>query len=299
MLVDEYGTRHLRTRIFTTEDGRFLWHRTHLAEAPAITTAAAVPSPNAAPATLDGNTATYTAPGATSLARIVWPPAPVTFPLIPAMTAVGHALRDINGHTGPLDTAGPPPALTRLTRWLRAGDEEEGPARLHRLCTDRMGPTRLNTLAEWCHAAAPGATGDVLLHGEPSLGLTVPAPDGCHAVLLTGETLSRGRPEHDAGWLLGELAEMADVAGRNLPGDSTTAPFKIMAAAFLTARGPAPDDTLLRHSATLRRMAHLLDFAGNVGWSEGITAYADTLTALIDADGRTVLAPLEPNTGRI
>ncbi|MGO4458039.1 hypothetical protein AB4039_12130 [Streptomyces sp. M-16] len=299
MLVDEYGTKHLRTRIFTTEDGLFLWHRTHPAGTTATATGAVVSSRNTAPATIDGNTATYTAPGAKSLARMVWPPAPVIFPLAPAMSAVGHALSDINGHTGPLDTAGPPPALARLTRWLRAGGEEEGPARLHRLCTDRMGPTRLNTLAEWCRAAAPGTTGDVLLHGEPSLGLTVPAPDGRHAVLLTGETLSRGRPEHDAGWLLGELAEMADVAARHLPGDSTAAPFTTMAAAFLTARGHTPDNTLLRRSATLRRMAHLLDFAGNVGWSEGVTAYADTLAALVDDDGRTVLAPLEPNTGRI
>ncbi|MET8753104.1 hypothetical protein ABZW32_23810 [Streptomyces sp. NPDC004667] len=294
MLVDEYGTRHLRTRIFTTEDGRFLWHRTHLSAETTATTTPIVSSKNTAAATFAGNTVTYTAPGAKSLARIVWPPALVTFPLVPAMHAIGHALRDINGHTGPLDAAGPPPALARLTRWLRAGSEDEGAARLHRLCTDRMGPTRLNTLAEWCHAAAPGATGDVLLHGEPSLGLTVPTRDGGHAVLLTGESLSRGRPEHDAGWLLGELAEMADVAGRNLPGDSTASPFKIMAAAFRTARGPSLDDALLRRSATLRRMAHLLDFAGNVGWSEGVTHYADTLAALTDADGRTVLSPLEP-----
>ncbi|MEU6893017.1 hypothetical protein ABZ934_14685 [Streptomyces sp. NPDC046557] len=300
MLVDEYGTRHLRTQIFTMADGRFLWRRRHLAGGTAGATAARGKSAeqlgssrNVASAAFDGDTVTYTTPGAKSLARIVWPPSPVTFPPGLVMSAIGHALRDINGYTGPLDASGPPPALERLSQWLRGGRKEEGAARLHRLCTDRLGPTRLNTLVEWCHGGSPGTTGEVLLHGEPSLGLTVPDPDGRHAVLLTGESLSRGRPEHDAGWLLGELAEMADVESRNLPSESATSAFKVMAKAFLAGRGHTLDGALLCRSATLRRMAHLVDFAGNVGWSAGIAGYVDILAALIDEDGQTVFSPLE------
>ncbi|MFE1557401.1 hypothetical protein ACFW6V_20785 [Streptomyces sp. NPDC058734] len=313
MLVEEYGTSRLRTRILTAPDGRYLWQRTHLTGTPPDRTAHRLaPSPNVAAATFDWDTetetetashtashtapytASYTAPGATSLARTVWPPAPAPFPLGPVMEAVAHALRDIRDiRESPLPpgTTGPPPALDRLGRWLRTGAGPEGAVRLHRLCTDRLGPTRLATLAQWCRDAAPGGADDVLLHGEPSLGLTVPAPDGRHTVLLTGETLSRGRPEHDAGWLLGELAEMADVAARNLPDPSAPAPFRLMAGAFLTAYGAAPDDTLLCRSATLRRTAHLLDFACGVGWSAGIGTYADVLAGLAD-DARSVLAPL-------
>ncbi|MGE7385926.1 hypothetical protein ACQKM2_10680 [Streptomyces sp. NPDC004126] len=299
MLVEEYGTGRLRTRIFTAPDGSYLWHRTDLTGTPPHRFAHPFPSPNVAAATFDWDTetetetASYTAPGATSLARTVWPPAPAPFALGPVMEAVAHALRDIGRHPFPPGTAGPPPALDRLGRWLRTGAGPEGAVRLHRLCTDRLGPARLGTLAEWCRDAAPGGPDDALLHGEPSLGLTVPAPDGRHTVLLTGETLSRGRPEHDAGWLLGELAEMADVAARNLPDPSAPSPFRLMAGAFLTAHGAAPDDVLLCRSATLRRTAHLLDFAGSVGWSAGVSAYADALAALTD-DPRSVLAPLTP-----
>ncbi|AZM89784.1 hypothetical protein [Streptomyces sp. W1SF4] len=302
MPVEEYGTSRLRTRVVTAPDGRYLWHRTHLTGTPPDRTAHRLtPSPNVAAATFDWDTetetetASYTAPGATSLARTVWPPtpAPAPFALGPVMEAVARALRDIGRRPLPPGTTGPPPALGRLGRWLRTGAGPAGAVRLHRLCTDRLGPARLDTLAQWCRDAAPGGPGDVLLHGEPSLGLTVPAPDGSHTVLLTGETLSRGRPEHDAGWILGELAEMADVAARNLPDPSAPSPFRLMAGAFLTAYGAAPDDTLLCRSATLRRTAHLLDFAENVGWSAGVSAYADALAGLTDAP-RSVLAPLTP-----
>ncbi|RST00479.1 hypothetical protein EF910_31760 [Streptomyces sp. WAC07149] len=316
MLVEEYGTSRLRTRVFTAPDGRYVWHRTHLTgTAPDRTAHRLAPSPNVAAATFDWDTETetetasrtashpastasytvsYTAPGATSLARTVWPPTPAPAPFaLGPVVAVAHALRDIGRSPLPPGTTGPPPALDRLGRWLRTGAGTEGAVRLHHLCTDRLGSARLATLAQWCRDAAPGGPDDVLLHGEPSLGLTVPAPDGRHTVLLTGETLSRGRPEHDAGWFLGELAEMADVAARNLPDPSAASPFRLMAAAFLTAHGSAPDDTLLCRSAALRRTAHLLDFAENVGWSAGVSAYVDVLAGLAD-DARSVIAPLTP-----
>ncbi|WP_372408751.1 hypothetical protein [Streptomyces luteireticuli] len=299
MKVDEYGTGQLHTEIFATEDNCFLWRRRHLVGGTATAVAVGIrdaefldSSPHLAVGRPDGDTVVYTAPGSRSLARIIWPPAPAQLPPTAAMTTVGRALRDLNTCTTPLTAPGPPPALGRLSRWLRTGDGKDGAARLHQLCTDRMGPTQLRTLDDWCHAASAGTTGHVLLHGEPSLGLVVPGPDGHDTVLLTGESLCHGRPEHDMGWLLGELAEMADVAARHLP-DGTTTPFAAMAEALSAGRDWTPDPVLLGRTATLRRMAHLVDFAGHVGWSDGITGYVDTLAALVGDDGRTVLSPLQ------
>ncbi|MFC9219971.1 hypothetical protein ACFT8W_04100 [Streptomyces hygroscopicus] len=246
--------------------------------------------------TRSGNTFSYLSPGDRSLAQTIWPPGRVSVTpelATGAMQAVGRALRDLAAYrAGMPGVSAAPPALSRLDRWLRQGGTGENSTRLHELCRSRLGESRLRVLKEWCREPAEPAPGHVLLHGEPSLGLIVPAPDGPGAVLLTGETLSRGPREFDAGWLIGELAEMADVARHHLPaaGELELPPFDTMAAALLEGCGGSMELTPLGRVATLRRLAHVVDFATYVGWNPGVGAYVEAIAELVDSDGRPALA---------
>jgi hypothetical protein len=180
----------------------------------------------------------------------------------------------------------------------------EGAERLHELCRSRLGLRRLTVMREWCGALTEGGGSErhTVLHGEPTLGLVVPASDGSKSVLLTGETLSHGPPEFDVGWLLGELAEMADIARRHLPADARVPPFPSMAAALLEER--ADQDAVLGRAllgrvATLRRLAHAVDFAAYVGWNAGVEAYVETLTDLVDSDGQQTLTQILDAAGGV
>ncbi|MFD7505243.1 hypothetical protein [Streptomyces sp. NPDC059850] len=297
----EYGTRQLRTRITSREDGRFLWSRERLVAGPVPDAAPAAPEvgPYVLLGTRSGHTVDYLAPADQSLAHTVWPPGqgPVApEPATAAMRAAGRALRDLAASRSAFPgVSGAPPALSRLVHWLREGGDGEGSARLHALCASRLGASRLDVLREWCRELTEPHRRPVLLHGEPSLGLIVPVPDGAGAgpgaVLLTGETLSLGPWEFDPGWLIGELAEMADIGRRHVPAERRTElpPFDAMAAALLEARDDAPDLALLGRVATLRRLAHVVDFATYVGWNPGVGAYVEALADLVDGEGRPAL----------
>ncbi|MFJ5222105.1 hypothetical protein [Streptomyces sp. NPDC088400] len=297
-----YETRQMRTRITPLVDGRFRWTRQRLAGGldtpPGQVTAGAGTSPYVLLGTRSADTVTYLVPGGRTLAEIVWPPDRFNGSselATSALRSTGRALRDLAACPAPFPgTPAPPPALTRLTRWLDGEGTEEGAVRLHKLCRSGLGAIRMRVLRDWCRAPAGHRERQVLLHGEPSLGLIVPVPDEPHAVLLTGETLSQGPPEFDVGWLLGELAEMADVARRHALTDGQGRPprFDAMATALMAQRGPLPDLALLRRVATLRRLAHVVDFATYVGWNPGVEAYVEALAGLVDGDGRPALTAI-------
>lgn len=63
-----------------------------------------------------------------------------------------------------------------------------------------------------------------------------------------------------------------------------------MAAALLEGCEGSVDFALLGRVATLRRLAHVIDFATYVGWNPGVGAYVEALADLVDGDGRPTLA---------
>ncbi|GIE36779.1 hypothetical protein Ait01nite_098240 [Actinoplanes italicus] len=175
-------------------------------------------------------------------------------------------------------TPAQPPGIARLRHWLDHPDLRDGGARLHRLARRAWGPAGLRRIAEWA-AAAGGRTG-TMLHGNLSLSAVVPTLDGTGPVeLLTGAELSGGDPAFDLGWLLGELRELAFVAGTD------TDP---LTAAVLRAADPALLDRPARHQATvLRIVTHMRDHACAMPWTDELADYTDLISALLDAAPRS------------
>ncbi|MFD0266127.1 hypothetical protein ACFVGY_05945 [Streptomyces sp. NPDC127106] len=294
----EFGTRQMRTRIEPASPGWFRWTRTRLAGRLGPPVPGGFPAPGAAAhvlvGTRSGQTTSYLCRGDLSLAHLVWPPGRSAVPpqaAAAALRAVGHALAGI-AHHAPLredGPTGPPSALLRLNSWLATGDGAGEAVRLYDLCRSLLGRRRLHDLRQWTDELTGPAAGSVLLHGEPSLGLVVLPREGAAApVLLTGESLARGPAEFDPGWILGELAEMADIARRHDAAGGTVELFGAMAAALLAARGPL-DTARLGRVATLRRLAHLVDFASYVRWTPGMEPSLEQLVHLVDEAGNPAL----------
>jgi hypothetical protein len=175
-------------------------------------------------------------------------------------------------------TPAQPPGIARLRHWLDRPDRSDGGARLHRLARRAWGPAGMRRIAEWA-AAAGGRTG-TMLHGNLSLSAVVPTLDGAGPVeLLTGAELSGGDPAFDLGWLLGELRELAFVAGTD------TDP---LTSAVLRAADPALLDCPARHQATvLRIVTHMRDHACAMPWTDELADYTDLISALLDAAPRS------------
>ncbi|MFF3333703.1 hypothetical protein ACFYWX_29840 [Streptomyces sp. NPDC002888] len=295
-----FGTRQLRTRVEPAGAGRFRWTRTRLRGelGPAAPPGFPESEPHMVLGTRSGKDTAYLCRGDLSLAQLIWPPGRFNLPPSAAATATaaaGQALRRIADH--PSTALPPPPALTRLEAWLSTGEGPGEAPRLHTLTRAHLGVHRLQTLGAWIrdlHERPP-----VLLHGEPSLGLIVLPREGVSPpVLLTGESLSSGPPEFDTGWLLGELAEMADIAHRNAPHQDSVALLSTMAQSLLDARGPL-ETPLLARVATLRRLTHLLDFAAHVNWNPGVESSLLQLASLIDEEGTSALDLLRVTQRRL
>lgn len=282
-------TGRLRTRVYRAGD-RYLWRRDILRDAPPHGRVPVLPSHPGLAAAVKRTRETYdyVVQGEFSLGHSIWPPAVHTGSASPharAMRCVGGALRALHAQGPVLASPAPrPQPVTRLSRWLDHADDH---AR-HRLAAV-LGFARVRELSAWCEALTGTASGPhTLLHGEPSVGVIVPLPDGTSTVLLTGETLAHGPAAFDTGWLLGELSEMArmsDPGHRPLFTDLTTA--------FLTGLGglgPRPD--LVALAAGLRSAVHVADYVTYVGWHDGLHDLIAILPDLVDTAGRTALDAL-------
>jgi hypothetical protein len=185
-------------------------------------------------------------------------------------------------------TPAQPPGIVRLRHWLDHPDRTAGGARLHRLARRGWGAGGLRRIGEWA-AAAGGRTG-TLLHGNLSLAAIVPTLDGFGpAELLTGAELSGGDPAFDLGWLLGELRELAFVAGREEPAgrERPAGREEPLTAAVLRAADPALLERPALHQATvLRIVTHMRDHACAMPWTDELAAYTDLISALLDTAPR-------------
>ncbi|SCF58729.1 hypothetical protein GA0115258_10236 [Streptomyces sp. LamerLS-31b] len=302
----EFGTGYLRTRISSLSPGRYAWQRRpgpdrttplrqpttafrrQTAAAAHGTVQFATPTPDTAP---DGSL-TYLVPGSMTAASLLSrTPTPQQHEqLLRTMSDAGHALRALHRHTHPSTAPGPAPGPARLLAWLETGSGPQAAATLHQRMTQHLGTSRWQEARKWCQAAVqhPGPAA-ATLHGAFGLGQIViaDAPDE-GAVILAGEDTCGGHGELDAGWLLGELAELQMIT------TAAKKPRPLLAEArdhFLAAYGPVTDSTALTRAAVLRTLTHVHDFAAFVGWHPELLLYTRYIADLIDDQGASTLHP--------
>ncbi|GEC06255.1 hypothetical protein SSP24_39100 [Streptomyces spinoverrucosus] len=286
--VAEFATGLQVTRVRRTPDGRYEWWQGPGASAsapPAAPLAPYVPRHTSGadlvvPRASGGGLA-HLADGPYSAAAWLRDPRPAVRQLVAhALAAAGTALRELHAVPVP-DTAGVPPALTRLRAFLD-GDGTPAPAlaRLREHAVRAWGPARVERLRSWCDdLAGPGGT--VLVHGFASLGALIPPLHRGPVALLTGEDLGAARPELDLGWLLGDLAEL----GWAVPGSEAFGG-PDLPRVLLDAYGPGADREPAGRAAVVRIAAHMRDFAAYCDWSDELTDYTAFIADLIDEEGR-------------
>ncbi|MFF4511223.1 hypothetical protein [Streptomyces mirabilis] len=304
-LVDAFATGFLRTAIHRLPAGGYLWVRRPGADRPTPLTG---PTPGARAAldslpplsspgvclalpTTESDALHYPAPGADSVAKLLWTdltPA-ATAHLAAALHGTGRLLRALHtapGGTAETDRTGPG-GPARLASWMDSGTGPRCARQLHGVLRDRLGDARWKTVRAWCHALTePSPGGGTLLHGAPSTGGLVPSPAGTDAALFTGEDITRGPAGFDLGWLLGEFLELRmTTAARALHRPVLTD----LPAALLDGYGAGADPGTTGRAAVLRIMTHAHDFAAYVGWHAELDLYATTLPRYVDTEGHAAL----------
>ncbi|MEU8383105.1 phosphotransferase [Streptosporangium sp. NPDC048865] len=298
-IVASFGTGFLHTTIVRRGEGEYLWtrrpgpDRRDAMPTPADAVLAAVralpPGPVAftLPVTGDGAGLTYRTGQAGSLAGLLLrgapgtPGAPDTAGVADTLEQTGAALARL--HAVPVPRAGldGPGGPRRLLSWLTGGDGPGAAARLHRHAARILGPGRRAAVEEWCAPGEPHGP-RALLHGAPSLGTLLPLTPGRDGALLTGEDLSAGAPESDVGWLVGELVEFRELAGRF---GRATLDHDALIGHVLDGYGSPLDLAAVGRAATVRFLSHVHDFAAYVRWHDILLDYLEIVAGVIDAAG--------------
>ena len=91
----------------------------------------------------------------------------------------------------------------------------------------------------------------------------MPARQADHGAVLIGEDLACGSPLFDLGWILGEIVELRANTGRTSRAADTVC--RLMARALFDGYGASPGPAV-RRVATLRSLAHIVDYTSFAGW---------------------------------
>lgn len=271
--VRVFGTGLLRTTVTAGPDGAFVWRRepgpyapqpfvpTHAGLAAAVT---ATGSPGAArwvPGVADGVARTYRVGGDRAVAGLILRDGPAA-DLVPALTGLGRALRDLHAVEPPADAplARTPRAVARMRAWLDGRAASPRAAYAESLLRGRLGATRLDAVRALTDRIVTDPD-TVLCHGAPGLGSLIPTADGTDA--LIGEDLCRAPRYLDLGWALGELVELRWYLG----GDA--AAWAALLDALLAGYGSDLGDAW-RELAAFRVLLHVHDYTAYVGWDEKV-----------------------------
>ncbi|MFD9475612.1 hypothetical protein [Streptomyces nojiriensis] len=284
-----FGTPKLRTRIDPAGDG-YLWHRTRM-----YASTGAPPDGVGgvwhAAARRSGNTFTYLLPDASSAADLIVPGAGRAAQehahACAALAGVGRALRVHAEARPPAGTAPAPLGAVQIVRWITAPADTAAGEGLRAGLSAAVGTQRMERLHAWADALTRTSRSAISLHGELSLAAVIPRRGGIPAVLY-GESISRGPLEYDAGWLLGELAELNDLSvlgGNRDDGEH----LGCHARSFAHPIASLLDPEILGRCVVLRRLMHIIDYARFFGTGP-LARYIDDMPELIDSSGMNTLA---------
>lgn len=279
--VREYGTRLLRTRISTTDDGH-LWQRTPGQAAPEpFAPAVDLPSLSSTGVQVvvgrpDGESRRYRVPGAHAVAGLLLENHRQT-DFVPHLRGLGRTLRTLHDLE---DVPGTehltvPRAVRRLTAWIDGDAPVLGAQVSRSRLRSLLGPERWERVDGWLAAATAQDT--VLSHGAASLGsLTIDTVDGVPA-LLTGEDLGLAPRGYDVGWVLGELVELAWQMAW------PPAVQQRLFSAVVEGYG-SQIDASVRRWMVLRILLHMHDFSAYTdGWNPVLPHYSQFVNHLIDS----------------
>ncbi|GAA3815111.1 hypothetical protein GCM10022226_39910 [Sphaerisporangium flaviroseum] len=287
-IVESFGTGFLHTTIVRHGEGDYLWtrrpgpERRDAMRMPGAAVLAAVRALPAGPVRLalpergDGTGVSYRTDQAGSLAGVFLRGASGTARIADTLAQTGATLARLHGTPAPQGGLPAPEGPRRLLSWLLDGDGPGAAPRLHRHAADILGPGRSAAVAAWCAPARPR----VLLHGAPSLGTLLPLTAERDGALLTGEDLSAGAPESDVGWLIGELVEFRELAGRF---GRATLDHDALIGRVLDGYGAPLDLAAVGRAATVRFLSHVHDFAAYVKWHDILLDYLRIVADVIDA----------------
>lgn len=281
-LVERYGTGFTETAILRAPDGS--GHRWLRSAGPQRADAVRPPSPALAarlrePAgtglalslpEAEGPRLVFAADGGESLANLLMtrPRGDSYGPAATLLEELGRTLRTVNSLPAGELVRERHRGMSRLSEWM-AGDGKgtDHSVKLHGMARRVLGDERWSLLEHWCHGFLGTGPEDArVLHGKPGTGLVVPDRADGTGVLLIGEDMAAGPPCLDAGWVLGELAELRGVvlaaAGRR-----DAEEWSLLGRAFVRGYGePLPDGT--GPAATLGILTHLRDYCEFVGWDD-------------------------------
>ncbi|MEU9103133.1 hypothetical protein AB0D54_01975 [Streptomyces xanthophaeus] len=287
-----FGTPKLRTRI-DPADGAFLWHRTRM-YASTCAPPDGVPGIWLRALRRSGNTFTYKIAAAASAAELIVTGASrETRPhgaLCASLAEAGDAVRERAAAKPAAGSAPPPLGSVQISRWIASATGPGASRDLHGRLLASIGSKRMGELRAWADSIAREHPAHIALHGELSLAAVFPQRDGSTAILY-GESIARGPVEYDAGWLLGELAELSDVSMRN---GNTAYAEKIgcHARSFLKPLLPVLDRETLGRCIVLRRLMHVIDYASFFGMGS-LDSYIEEMPELVDSSGSHTLARME------
>ncbi|MDI6099141.1 hypothetical protein QLQ12_11085 [Actinoplanes sp. NEAU-A12] len=208
--------------------------------------------------------------------------------LAAALTEVVHGLTGLHRHRV-ADPLAPAPGIIRLLRWLDGPHRAGHGDRLHSLAREIWGVAGLDRIRAWARESCGGP--GVLLHGNVSLASILPSVSGdpLPVEILSGAELTSGDPAFDLGWLLGELTELAFVAGgldRSRAPDLRTDP---LAGPILRAAADL-DPELVHRAVVLRIVTHMRDHAAAMPWDNELHKYTHLIGTLL------AVAPGYPGT---
>lgn len=278
-------TGRMRTTVLDAGSGRYTWIRTPGRDCPEpfgvprtgqrFPGVPAVELSFADPAAEGG--AQYAVRGRKSLAQVL-----VEGRADPPPWA-GHVLRGVGAALAVLHRTGDPTPLSgytprgprRLLTWLRDGRGPRAASRLHRLLVATAGRDRLDQLSDWCDETTTSPS-PVVVHGEPSIGLVIPADGSAH--LLVGEDLALGPAAFDLGWCAAGLLELDWTIGQAHPGY-----FPSLIRDLLDGYGDATTLEAAGRSAVTGTWTHLHDFSAYVGWRDELVVNLPRLIETLDA----------------
>ncbi len=172
------------------------------------------------------------------------------------LAGLGQALTALHDRPGTPTDLTPPPALTRLTRWLDDRADTPAAAAAAPLLRTTMDEPQWQALRSWT-AELTARTDLVTVHGAPGLAAVIPETTG--AALLIGEDTGTAPRDHDLGYVLGELVELR----WRRPDDAKA--WQRLVDAFFEGCG-RPLDAAVQRAATLRIAVHLHDYTAYVRW---------------------------------
>lgn len=199
--------------------------------------------------------------------------------LAAALTEVARGLSGL--HRQPvLAPLSPAPGITRLLRWLDGAHRVGHGDRLYDFARRSWGIAGLDRIRAWAQASC-GRPG-VLLHGNVSLASILPDTSGgvLPVEVLSGAELTSGDPAFDLGWLLGELMELAFVAG-GLDSDRVPDLHTDPLAGPVLRAAAHVDPQLLHRAAVLRIVTHMRDHAAAMPWDSELHEYTNLIGTLL------------------